>query len=759
MPSTRDTSSSALLVGSAAGASDNDHSDHPTADTATASSSGSEENVHMPYVPTSESVSEITLRAGVLSVVLAVVLGAANVYLGLFAGLTVSASIPAAILSMSILRNCFSDVSILENNLVQTAASAGEALAAGVIFTFPALLILAEEDDDDLKAWSSINYPTIIIISICGGVMGIMFSIPIRRALILETKPPLAFPEGVACANVLKAGEEGGASAGVVMKAAFIGGGLKILQGTNLATEFLGGGFFINDAVIYITGSVSAALFGVGYIIGWKISIVFLMGGVCNFLIALPIGTGTGIIQRDDDSNSPATVSEDAYSNDTRFLGVGAMLVGGLYALVTLRVALVKGVRAGIEAFRQAAAMAGESSIPRTEQDIPLPYCAAICVLCTLPFYVIISLFMDDWFFTIFLSAFVIVFGFFASSIAAYMAGLVGSSNNPISGVTVCVVLITALLLYAYLGASDVAPAAVIYVSAMIACAGSISGDNMQDLKTGHILGATPWKQQLMLMVGVTTSAFVMPVVLDLLNQAYGFGTSDDDDGDSNTLPAPQASLMASVALGVIKGGLPWGWVGAGAAAGIVVIICDNLLQYYKVNFSMPVLAFAVGFYLPMATGVPIFVGSLVGVAAGVDSSNEASKGVLYAGGLITGEALTGILLAIPIVLSGNANILHVFDEGLWYVTLVITPGILYSMYHVSRIEEGDGALSNALHRNSSEEEESDPGDHRDSMILSDRGSLVRSDKSDSNNANTNGRGRGSRGSTGGEQHYFEGLS
>ena len=281
---------------------------------------------HQPYVPANKEVNEITIRATVLSIILAVVLGAANVYLGLFAGLTVSASIPAAIISMSILRNCFTDASILENNLVQTAASAGEALAAGVIFTFPALLILNEEDDDSLEAWSSIDYPTIIVISICGGIMGIMFSIPIRRALILETKPPLAFPEGVACANVLKAGEEGGASAGIVMKAATVGGGLKLLQATHLASEFLGGGFFINDAVIYLTGTVSAALFGVGYIIGWKIAVVFLFGGVCNFLIALPIGTGTGIIELDDDSTNPGTVSENAYVNDTRFLEWGQCL-------------------------------------------------------------------------------------------------------------------------------------------------------------------------------------------------------------------------------------------------------------------------------------------------------------------------------------------------------------------------------------------------------------------------------------------------
>lgn len=653
--------------------------------------------VHVPYVPASENPNEITLRAFILSIFLAVILGAANVYLGLFAGLTVSASIPAAILSMSILRNCFSDVSILENNLVQTAASAGEALAAGVIFTFPALLILADEDDDSLEAWHSIDYPTIIIISICGGIMGIMFSIPIRRALIVETKPPLAFPEGVACANVLKAGEEGGASAGVVIKAALVGGTLKLLQATHLASEFLGGGFFIGQAAVYISTTVSAALFGVGYIIGWKISIVFLLGGVCNFLIALPIGTGAGLVELDDDSSSAGTVAETAYVNDTRFLGVGAMLVGGLYALVTLRTALVKGICAGIDAFREAAVMAGSTSIPRTEKDIPLPYCLGICLVCILPFYIIISLFMNDWGFSILLCFFVIIFGFFASSIAAYMAGLVGSSNNPISGVTVCVVLVTALILYAYLGASNVAPAAVIYVSAMIACAGSISGDNMQDLKTGHILGATPWKQQLMLIAGVTASAFVMPIILDLLNQAYGFGTAGSDDGDdgpdSNALAAPQASLMASVAIGVVKGGLPWGWVGAGAVAGVVVIIIDNILKCCEVNFSMPVLAFAVGFYLPMSTGVPIFAGAVVSIVAGTDSRNETSQGVLYAGGLITGEALTGIILAIPIVASGDPKVLHLITEGLWYVSALLYPTILYSMYYVSRIVEESGRV------------------------------------------------------------------
>ena len=313
---------------------------------------------------------------------------------------------------------------------------------------------------------------------------------------------------------------------------------------------------------------------------------------------------------------------------------------------------------------------------------MPLHYCLVIIVCCIFPFYIIISMYMNDWLFSIFLSVVVLVFGFFASTIAAYMAGLVGSSNNPIGGVTVSVLLITSLLFRAYLGtSSSVGPPAAIFVAAMAACAGSISGDNMQDLKTGHILGATPWKQQVMLIVGVVTSALFMPPILNLLNDAYGFGA----DGGDDALPAPQASLMESVATGVIQGGLPWGFVGAGAGVAIIIIMIDQALKYYNVPFAFPVLGFAVGFYLPLATGVPIMLGALMGVFSGADSSNEASQGVLFAGGLISGEALMGIFLAIPIVASGDGGVMHVVSEPLWWPAILITIGVCYWVYYVSK--------------------------------------------------------------------------
>jgi uncharacterized oligopeptide transporter (OPT) family protein len=356
---------------------------------------------------------EITVRVVVLSVLLAIILGAANVYLGLFAGLTVSASIPAAIISMSILRTIYgNDVDLLENNLVQTAASAGESLAAGVIFTFPALVMMNENDDDhlELKGWSSFKYTETVILAICGGerpllfsvlcaaplllnspllspegVMGIMFSIPIRRALLVDIRPPLAFPEGVACANVLLAGtvflisldpiltlspssvltgEAGGSSALMVAKAASVGGLLKLFQATNLSVDSLGFGAILNKAVFRLESNISAALLGVGYIVGWKISIVFLLGGLTNWMIAIPIGTGIGAIQFGDDEPGPLAAAYMAWSQHTRwvktvrrpqtsldrYLGVGAMLVGGVYALISLRVALWKGIEAGIKA-------------------------------------------------------------------------------------------------------------------------------------------------------------------------------------------------------------------------------------------------------------------------------------------------------------------------------------------------------------------------------------------------------------------------
>lgn len=331
----------------------------------------------------SKNLKEITPRVIILSCILAIILGSANVYLGLFAGLTVSASIPAAIISMSILRTIYgNNISILENNLVQTSASAGEALAAGVIFTFPALVIMNNSDEDDninLIGWKNFKYTETVIIAICGGVMGIMFSIPIRRALLIDVQPPLAFPEGVACANVLLAGkiifflfykfnyyflnsiiitnimtiinnigEAGGSSALMVARAAGVGGLLKIFQSTNLAVDALGFGGIVGNAIFRLESNVSAALIGVGYIVGWKISAVFLLGGVTNWLIAIPIGTGTNLIHIDD-GTGPLAGSYIAWSQHTRYLGVGAMLVGGVYALISLRVALWKGVEAGIK--------------------------------------------------------------------------------------------------------------------------------------------------------------------------------------------------------------------------------------------------------------------------------------------------------------------------------------------------------------------------------------------------------------------------
>lgn len=631
-----------------------------------------------------EEPPELSCRALILSSFLAVILGAANVYLGLFAGLTVSASIPAAIISMAVLRSCFSGSSVLENNLVQTAASAGEALAAGVIFTFPALIILHNEYDEYSLGWSSVHYMTTVVVSMCGGILGIVFSIPIRRALLHEIQPPLAFPEGVACANVLQAGESGSDSAVLVVKAALVGGTLKLLQATRIAIETLSFGFMANGSPLLFRCNASAALFGVGYIVGWKVCIVFLVGSVCNWLVAIPIGFAAGYLEANEDAHDAESAAFYAYSTKTKFLGVGAMLVGGMYALVNLRAPLVAGVRAGIKAFRESSDPSGSFyNISRVDRDIPLPYCMALVVCCIVPFYLVIASYTGAWAYSVVLSIFVLLFGFFTSAIAAYMAGLVGSSNNPLSGVTICVVLATAFLMLIYFNNDPVGPAATIFVAAMIACAGSISGDNMQDLKTGQIVGATPWKQQIMLILGVVVSSLVMPAVLQLLNSAYGFG-SDVNGERGSSLPAPQASLMATVAIGVIRGGLPWGWIGIGTIAGIVVIAIDLFLKSRKSQFSMPVLAFAVGFYLPMETGVSMIIGSLVELASDSNSKDEASEGVLYSGGLITGEALMGILTAIPIVLSGNSEAIFILEEGFWWLSAILCVIIIYSLYKIS---------------------------------------------------------------------------
>jgi putative OPT family oligopeptide transporter len=622
------------------------------------------------------SLPEITVKSVILGVVLSVVLAGANAYLGLFAGMTVSASIPAAVVSMGVLR-FFRRSNILENNIVQTAASAGESLAAGVIFTLPALVVM--------NYWTDFDFVWVTVIAGFGGVLGVLFTIPLRRALIVEMK--LKFPEGIATAEVLESGKRGGSDV-IYIALAAIGGGLFKLgsAGLRMWKEVFEFAYRAKGTVLYFGSNLSPALLSVGYIVGLNIAVLVFLGGLFNWLIAIPI---CAVYEKWPVINGVEMSALDwayqLWSTKTRYIGVGGMLVGGLWTIIKLSGSIFSGIKSGWDAYRESGT--GQAELARTEKDIPMKWVVMLTVGFVVPLFIVYQVFVKDVSVSASMAVIMLLAGFLFSAVAGYMAGLVGSSNNPISGVTIATVLVSALLLVFLMGSgAENGPAAAIIIGSVVCCAAAIAGDNMQDLKTGYIVGATPWKQQVMQMVGTLSAALVMAPILMLLLKGYGF--RGHSSATENALVAPQANLMASVSRGVFAGELPWRFVWVGALAAIGVIILDEYLSRAGSSFRTPVLAVAIGIYLPLELEVPILAGGVIHQAlkvyhrrkgyAGEDVESANRRGLLFASGLITGEALVGITLAIPIVLSGNPQVLAVFERPLLgpYPGIVLLAGI-----------------------------------------------------------------------------------
>jgi putative OPT family oligopeptide transporter len=660
---------------------------------------------HVPHVQ-HDNYAEITVRGTVLAVVLAIVLGAANVYLGLLVGMTVSASIPASVISMACLK-FFPDSNILENNVVQTAASAGEALAAGIIFTLPGLVILNTEKNEgnpiysNVEGWDSFlsggNYFYTTFLALFGGIIGIMWSIPLRRALVIEIEPKLRFPEGVAVAQVLKSGEAGGNSVVAVAAGAGLGALANLIKAMGIFGESLGAAWFYTSksgAQVFPTSisiNVKSALLAVGYIIGPKIGSVLFIGSLFQWLVCVPVSALAGGRYNATEVlgvKSAMSLAADENRNYSRYIGVGLMLVGGVWSLIALRKALVTAVKISVGQFKKqlaarrtgagAAAAVADIALPRTERDLPFLVVTGLLVAPMAPLYVMLAWFSGEWGWMVLLTLVIYVISFLFSAVAAYMAGLVGSSNNPISGVTICSSLLMSGLIIAILGAENpAAPAVSVMMTVAVCCACAISGDNMQDLKSGHILGATPWKQEVAMLVGVGSASLVAAPVLELLNAAYGLG-------GATGLPAPQASIMASIPAGIVSGTLPWAHIGVGAALGVVIICFDLWLEHKKSSFRVPVLAFAVANYLPSGYMMAIFAGSMMHFFAGTDPEGEASDGILYSAGLIAGDSLMGILLAIPVVATSDASTLVVTTDPQEWMSWGFLALILYSLYFVS---------------------------------------------------------------------------
>jgi len=604
-----------------------------------------------PVVPATVRLPEITVKAVVLSVILAAVLAAANAYLGLFAGMTVSASIPAAVASMAILR-LFRNSNILENNIVQTAASSGEALAAGVIFTIPALLLVGY--------WSDFDYWETVLIATVGGVLGVLFTIPLRRALIVTAR--LRFPEGVATAEVLKVAavdrnsarlRDSTAPSRSLLASAVLGASVKLGEsGLRLWADSLEAAAQVGKTVFYGGLNLSPALLAVGFILGLRTAMVVFLGGVIGWVFLMPT---YGLIYGLPHERTGLAAAMAIWSEQIRYVGIGAMLAGGLWTLTRLREPVWNSLQTLRASYRASGSMEASRRLARTEQDASIVWIVVSLVLSLIPMAWIYSQVVDSWLIGMVMTLVMAIAAFLFSSVAAYMAGLVGSSSNPVSGVTIATIMMAALLLLLFLGAGHPAgPAAALVVGAVVCCAAAMGGDNLQDLKTGHLVGATPWKQQVMQVLGVVTGALVLVPVLSLLQAKYGIG--EPTSSHPHPLTAPQATLMANLTRSVFGTGLPWPLVGLGATIGALIIMVDRLQERRGSAFRFPVLAVALGIYLPLKLSAAIFLGGVIGALASrrLGGRLEPSQsGLLFSAGLITGEALMGIMLAMPIALSG----------------------------------------------------------------------------------------------------------
>jgi putative OPT family oligopeptide transporter len=622
------------------------------------------------------AVPQLTFRAVLLSIILAVILAAANAYLGLFAGLTIATAIPAAVVSMGVLR-LLGGGTILENNIVQTGASAGSSIAAGVIFTIPALVILGY--------WDDFRYSWVLAIAGLGGLLGVLFSVPLRRSMIVEN--PLPFPEGKAAAEVLKAGENPGPGLKILGISAFIGGLVKLMaeSGLRMIPDNAAGAGFFGKYLGYMGTGLSPALLGVGYIVGLNIGIVVLSGSIISYNIAIPFYHA--FMLDSDPALAAQLAGVSAFDaagilrgEKIRYLGVGAMLIGGIWTLFSLRKSLLSGVKSGIAAARKGT----DASLPETERDLPMKWMLIALVLFVLPLLALYQAIVGQWFVSIPMTIIMIVAGFLFVSVSAYLAGLVGSSNNPVSGITIATILFASVVLLLLLGAdSPIGAVAAIMIGAVVCCAAAVGGDNLQDLKAGYLVGATPWKQQLMLGIGAFSCALIMAPVLNLLATAYGIGPATAEH--PNSLNAPQATLMASVAKGMFGGKLPWDMIAAGAVIGAIIIAFDEWLKARKSSFRVPVLAAAIGIYLPLELMVPIFLGGLLAYFVerrhGLLGADEHVRdrlhrpGTLFSAGLITGEALMGIAIAVPIVLAERADVLALPES--WHLGQFAGLGVL----------------------------------------------------------------------------------
>ena len=585
-----------------------------------------------PYIPAEKITSEFTFTSIFMGIILAVVFGAANAYLGLRVGMTVSASIPAAVISMGVIRVIMRKDSILESNMVQTVGSAGESLAAGVIFTMPALFLWAKEGVTETPSMISIT-----LIALCGGMLGVLFMIPLRNALIVKEHGVLPYPEGTACAEVLLAGEEGGSSA----KSVFMGMGLAAVF------KFLVDGFKVIPGIVSanikslkteLSAEVYPALIGVGYICGPKISSYMLAGGILGWFVFIPaiatfgadtiIYPGTDTIMNIYAENGASAL----WSYYIRYIGAGMVAAGGIISLIKSMPLIVKTFTGAMKGIKNA----GGEGVKRTDQDMNMKV-----VICGVAGIILLIWLLPQIPVSLVGAILIALFGFFFGAVSSRMVGLVGSSNNPVSGMSIATLLFATLVLKLSGDTGAHGMIGAISIGTVICIVAAMAGDTSQDLKTGYILGATPKKQQIGELIGAFVAALTIGGVLILLDKAWGFGTTE--------LAAPQATLMKMIVEGVMDGNLPWTLVFIGIFTAVVVEI-----------LGIPVLPVAIGLYLPLELSTTIMLGGIIRWFADRKSkskNDEAGSGVLFCSGMIAGEGLVGIILAVLAVIGIDSKI------------------------------------------------------------------------------------------------------
>ena len=597
-----------------------------------------EKNEFKPYIPADRVMPELTVTSIVMGMLLAVIFGAANAYLGLRVGMTVSASIPAAVISMGVIRVIMKRNSILESNMVQTIGSAGESLAAGAIFTMPALFLWAEEGLCDIPSLVEIT-----LIALCGGVLGVLFMVPLRNALIVKEHETLLYPEGTACADVLLAGEEGGANASTVFSGMglaaafkFVVDGLKVLP-SDVAFAFKS---FKGE----IGMEVYPALLGVGYIVGPQIASYMFVGSLIGWMVIIPLiclfGPDTWLYPADVGKTIAdlyaAGGAAKIWSTYVKYIGAGAIATGGIISLIKSLPLIITTFRDSIKSMKGGK----NTNTARTAQDLPMQMILFGIVAMILIIWVVPAIPV-----TLLGAAIIVVFGFFFATVSSRMVGLVGSSNNPVSGMAIATLLIATMSIKASGKTGIDGMTAAIAIGSVICIVAAIAGDTSQDLKTGYLLGATPKKQQMGEIIGVVVSGLAIGGVLYLLNAAWGYGGAE--------VPAPQATLMKMIVEGIMGGNLPWNLV----FIGVFLAIALEILR-------VPVMPFAIGLYLPIYLNASIMIGGVVRMfmdrRKNVDEetkTKQTTDGTLYCAGMIAGEGLVGILLAIFAVFGINVSI------------------------------------------------------------------------------------------------------